>query len=356
MTFSTPFPSDPSQEVRLQVHQLTPVIEQILVKKSMFQFDASVAAKRMIEADLFGIPSHGVARIGEYVAAIDLGDIDPRARVLLLDETDVITVLDGSRAIGHVAATKAMESAIAKAKSAGVGVVALGNSQTLGAASVYVRLAVEQGVMAICVSSTGGATVAAPGTLAGAVGNAAFAYGVPVQDRPPLVFDAACGAESWGKLQLLERYGLPLPAGIALTETGEAAESVSVAKVLRAACGELGFGLSLLCSILAGPLSIGRMPINKTRSESAEDSQHFFIALDIGHFVAPEKFQQNLVNGLDAILALPPCDEKHPVRLPGERGWKCREHYLEQGIPFQTSLVEELRELARGLSVEVDWS
>lgn len=355
MTHSTAFPSDASQEVRLTVAQLAPVLEQMLVKKSMFQFDASVATKRMIEADLYGFPSHGCARICEYIDAMDLGDIDPRARVLLMHETDTITVMDGSRSIGHVAATKGIESAAAKAKSSGVGIAAVGNSQTLGAASVYVRLAVNEGLIAICLSSTGGATVAAPGTTAGAVGNAAFAYGVPVKDGSPIVLDASCGAESWGKLQLLARYGLPFPSGIAFDDNGEPATSMETAKVLKPAGAELGYGLSLLCSILAGPLCGGRMPIKKTRSASAEDSQHFFIAFDIGHFAEPERFNKQLTAATAEIRNLAPQDPENPVRLPGDRSQQCFQNYSQNGIPFQQSIVNEIRARAEQLGVVVPW-
>ncbi len=355
MTQSIPFPNDPAQEVRLTPEQLTPVLEAMFVKKSMFQFDASVAVKRMLEADLYGIPSHGAGRICEYIDAIDLGDIDPRARVLVLHENDVMTMMDGSRSIGHVAATKAIESASAKAKSSGVGVAALSNSQTLGAASVYVRLAVEQGLIAICMSSTGGATVAAPGTKSGAVGNAAFSYGVPIRNGAPVIFDSACGASSWGKLRLLEQYGLPVPAGIAFDEQGEEATTFEAAKVLQSGGKELGYGLSLLCSILAGPLSVGRMPIKKTRSDSAEDSQHFFIVFDISSFQDPERFQKQLNAGLDEIRELPSENPGEPVRIPGDRSQQCFQNYSQNGIPFHRSTIDEIRARAEQLGVVVEW-
>lgn len=349
------FPSDPSQEVRLKEEQVVPILEQMLVKKSMFQFDASVAAKRIVETDLFGIPSHGCMRFGEYLDAMDVGDIDPRGRVLVQDETDVITVMDGSRAIGHVAATKGMESAIAKARTSGVGITAVGNSQTLGSAFPYVRMAAEHGDIGICLSSTGGATVAGLGTLQGAVGNTAFAYGVPVEGASPLIFDSACGTESWGKLELLRRYGLPIPPGIGFGTDGQEVDTPEDVKVLAPAGGELGFGLSLLCSVLAGPLSQGRMPIQKTRSASAEDSQHFFIVFNIENFNSPERFQKNLQNGLNAIRELEPIDPAHPVRLPGERNYQCFDDYSVNGIPFQVSIIEDLKDRAEKLGVSVSW-
>ena len=344
-----PFPSDPAQEETLPVEGLRSALEAMLVKKSMFQFDASTAVKRILEADQHGIPSHGVGRFPEYIESMDVGDIDPRARVLTLDNQPAFAVLDGSRAMGHVAATKAAELAVEKARESGIGFVALGNSQTLGAASVYVRLISEQGMIGWCMSSTGGATVAAPGTKAGAVGNTAFAYAIPVQDSHPVVFDSACGTESWGKLELLRRYGIPLPDGIAWDEKGSPAVDSLSAQVMKPA-GELGFGLSLFASVLAGPLCGGRMPIHKTRPGSAEDSQHVFFALNLEKFVDVERFQKQLIKTLDAIRSLPA--EDTPVRIPGDRGAMTYASSQEE-ITLHRGVVADLRALAEKLNVDM---
>jgi len=349
----TPFPSDASQETRVPVETARRVIEQILVKKSLFQFDASTATQRMIDADRFGIPAHGIGRIVDYVAAMDLGDIDPRGRVLVMDDQPAYAVMDGSRAIGHVASTKGMETAIQKATDSGIGFVCVGNSQTLGAASVYTRLAAEAGMIGICLSSTGGATVTAPGTNAGAVGNTAIAFAIPVQDSHPLVFDSACGQESWAKLNLLKRYGVPIPDGILLTEDGTPTNDVDAAKFQFPASG-LGFGMSLLSSILAGPLCGGWMPIRKTRTSSAEDSQHVFLAFNIEKFVAPERFQKQLVFALDAIRALPVAAGSDSIRLPGDRGAAISKEVDASGIPLHNSVLEEVRSLASSLKVETE--
>ncbi|WP_175517262.1 Ldh family oxidoreductase [Planctomicrobium piriforme] len=352
---SIPYPSDPSQEVRLPVAQLQPVVEQLLVKHSMFLFDAKVAAARLLEADLYGVPSHGTALLCRILNAIDCGDIDPRGRVLTLTDAPCFATLDASRAIGSVAATKGAELAIAKAKEHGVGVVAMGNGQTLGAAEVYVRLMAAAGVLGICCTSTGGATVSAPGSRAGAVGNCAFAYAVPLQGRVPLVFDSACGTESWGKLALLQRYGLPLPEGILFDSQQAPVTQFESAVAMLPAGGPLGFGLSMLCSILAGPLCNGWMPIHKKRRTDAEDSQHFFLALDPARFCDVDKFNRELQKTLDEIVALPAVNPADPVRIPGVRGAACYEDNLQQGIPLHRSIAEEIKARALKKKVAVEW-
>lgn len=355
MRDSLPFPSDPSQEILLTPAQLRPVLEKLLVKSSMFQFDAEVAVSRILEADAYGVPSHGVALFCRLLDAIEVGDVDPRARVLTVTDTPALAVLDGSRALGMVAATKGAQLAIDKARESGLAAIIIGNSQTLGAAEVYVRLMAQEGLIGLCLSSTGTATVAAPGTRAGAVGNCAFAYAVPLGSQPPLVFDTACGEESWGKLQLLRRYNIPLPGDLLRDEQWQPTTDLTSARSMPAAGGALGFGLSLLCSTLAGPLVGGKSPLHKKRRNDADDSQHFLLTIDPARCGDVEKFQLEMRQTLADIRSLPPEDPADPVRIPGDRGAQCRERADREGLAIHVSLADEIRARAAKKKIETDW-
>jgi LDH2 family malate/lactate/ureidoglycolate dehydrogenase len=350
-----PYPSDAAQEVRISVSELQPLLEQLFTKASVFQFDAVVAVSRLLEADLQGHPAHGVALVCRLLDAIDMGDIDPRGRVLTVTDTPAYAVLDGSRALGPVAATKGAELAAAKAQAGGIGIVCVGNSQTLGAAEVYVRQISEKGLIGLCCTSTGGASVCAPGTRLGAVGNSAFAYAVPVRDSHPFVFDSACGEESWSKLRLLERYGMDVPLGILFDQQGAPAESLKSAAAMLPRGGALGFGLSMLCSILAGPLCGGWMPIHKRRRVDAEDSQHFFLALDPSRFCDVEKFQNELGRTLNEIRGLAPNNPAEPVRIPGDRSAACEAEYRQTGIPLHRTIADEIKQRATKKKLPVAW-
>ena len=348
-----PFPSDPGQEIAFDVEQLRSVLEQMLVQKTVFQFDATTAVQRMLDADVYGIPSHGVGRIGESLDAIDAGEVDPRGRVLTMNEADSFAVLDGSRALGQIAATQGMQTAVAKARESGIGLALVGSSQSLGAASVYARLAADDGLIGVCLTSTDRASLAVPGTNCGAVGNSAFAYAIPCDGSHPLVFDSACGAESWGKLDLLRRYGIPFPDDLVFNSDGPPATNDRHAEVQRPA-GALGFGLSLFCSVLAGPLCGGRMPIHKTRGRSAEDSQHVCLALEIDRFTDRERFQGELLSTLEDIRALPPTNPRVPVRLPGDRGAALASQVADQGIRLHHSVAKDIQSRAAALGIDVN--
>ena len=52
-------PFDSTQEVVVQAEAIRKLIVSVLVRKGMFEVEATIAADRLVEADLRGIHSHG---------------------------------------------------------------------------------------------------------------------------------------------------------------------------------------------------------------------------------------------------------------------------------------------------------
>ena len=350
------YPHDCGQEICVPMPALRELAIELLVGRKMFRFDAETAADRLIEADLRGIQSHGTRALPRYLEGMDAGEIDSRAKVLTLHETAAIAVLDGGRAIGHVAATKGMQLAIEKAADVGTGTVAVKNSQHFGAASVYSLMAIQAGMIGYCTTSTAGATVAAYGSRGPAMANNAFAWGVPTRQGAPFVLDMACAATSWGKVESFKLYGLPLPAGMALDCEGQPTTDAASAKVLQPCAGARGFGLAFLSSVLAGPLVGGKMPLHKTGRPYAERSEHFFYAIDIKQLVEEDRFYRELDATIADIRALDPAEGFDKVRMPGELEWERAEAYRRDGIPLHRDHSAALAQCAQAAGINVPWS
>lgn len=348
-------PQDRSQEVLIPLEPLKELLVKLFVRMGMFQVEAEIAANRLIEADLRGIHSHGSRTAERYLESMDMGDIDPRAQILTITETPAIAVLDGSNAMGHVAATRAMELAIKKAGEVGTGTVAVRNSHHFGAAAVYVLMAVEAGMIGYCTTNTGRATVAAHGSTQGATANNAIAWGVPAREGAPFVLDMACAKTSWGKLETLAMYGLPVPAGYALDSAGkETTDSANISTLLPAA-GPRGYGLAMVSSILTGALTGGKLPINKKKSPEIEGSEHFFYVIDIKQFVAEDQFHEELASATAAIHQLSPSDANAQVRIPGELEWELTQRALQEGLYVHSDHASQLKELAKRVNYDVPW-
>lgn len=352
---SPDYPHDSTQEIRVPAAALRKLAIDLLVHKAMYEYDAETAADRLVEADLRGIQSHGTRALPRYLDSIDTGDIDPRASVLTVHETPAIGVLDGGRAIGHVAATKGMQLAIQKARDVGTGTVAIQNSQHFGAASVYALMAVAEGMIGYATTSTAGATVAAFGSRGPAVANNAFAWGVPSRAGAPFVLDMACAATSWGKVESFQLYGLPLPDGFALDAEGRPTNDARAAKVLLPCAGARGFGLAFLSSVLAGPLVGGKMPLHKTGRPAEEHSEHFFYAIDLKQFGDEDRFYHELDSTMAGIRALRPAEGFDKVRFPGELEWERADDYRKNGIPLHREHAAVLQARADKAGIGVPW-
>lgn len=144
---------DPASIVQVDRAVLQQLVVKLLQRKGMFAAEAEIVAERMIEADVQQRPGEGTGSLAEYLDAMDLGDIDPRARTLTVSETPAIAVLDGSTGMGHVAATRAMLMALEKANSVGTGCVSVKNSRLCGDLGGIVRLAANQGLIGLITTS-----------------------------------------------------------------------------------------------------------------------------------------------------------------------------------------------------------
>jgi ureidoglycolate dehydrogenase (NAD+) len=349
------YPSDPSQEILIPSEKLEALLADMFVKKSVFAVDARMAAARLVEADARGLHSHGLRMMKWYLGGFDHGHIDPRGQVLTITETACMAALDGSRALGQVAATKAMQLAIEKARAMGTGTVTVKNSHHLGAAGVYVQLAVDQGLIGFCTTSTGRASVAGYGTSQRATSNHAQAWGIPVKSGPPILLDMAVAKASWGKINALGQYGLPLPADWALDEQGSPTTDASAAETLLPAAGPKGFGLGLVSGILAGALEGGRLPISRKRESMIEGSQHFFYVIDPEKFTELDRFYVRIDEAIQALHQLQPAPGFARVRLPGERQWEEWQKAKEQGVRVHRDDAETLKSLAAAMGINVPW-
>jgi LDH2 family malate/lactate/ureidoglycolate dehydrogenase len=112
--------------------------------------------------------------------------------------------------------------------------------------------------------------------------------------------------------------------------------------------GPRGFGLSFVCSVLAGALAGGRLPIRKKRSASAEDSQHFFQAIDPAAFADPAKFAKELAVSMDEIRGLPVAGGAESLRFPGEEDERRAARIQSEGIPLAAGVFEQLGKAAPG--------
>ncbi|HEY1567072.1 MAG TPA: Ldh family oxidoreductase, partial [Solirubrobacteraceae bacterium] len=124
----------PAPSTTVPVDWLRSAVARVFVAAGLSQADAGAIGGALVEADLRGIPSHGVMLVPMYVDRLSAGSVTTASRGELVVDTGAIAVLDAQNAMGILTADQGMSLAIARARDHGVGVVVARRAFHFGAA------------------------------------------------------------------------------------------------------------------------------------------------------------------------------------------------------------------------------
>lgn len=120
----------------------------LLVKQGMFAAEAEIVALRLIASELMERPAGGVRWLPRLLSAMDVGDIDPRARPVTQIDLPNLTVIDGGTGVGQSTLHHALGLAIRKIQYTGSTVVAIRNSRPVGDPTACLYTATNAGYLA----------------------------------------------------------------------------------------------------------------------------------------------------------------------------------------------------------------
>ena len=146
--------------VRLDAGRLTAFGIDVLTSLGVPDEDAALVSDSLVTADLWGHPSHGMLRLGWYVARLRSGVMATVTAPETVVDAGAIAVLDGREGIGQVVTDRACQEAVRRAQQHGVGVVAVRNSNHFGTAAYWTRRIADAGCAGIL--TTNGSPAMAP--------------------------------------------------------------------------------------------------------------------------------------------------------------------------------------------------
>jgi len=338
--------------------RLTDFAAKALQKMGVPEEDAQITARMLVETDLRGVDSHGVAHLAPfYIRWIKDGLINVKPQVKMFSNAPSTAIMDGDEGLGFVVGYRAMTEAIRRAETTGAGFVAVRNSTHFGAGANYSMMALEHDMIGISLTQ-GGKGVVAPGSRGKGVGLNVISVAVPAKEEAPFVLDMATGVVAGGKLELAARNNTPIPEGWAVDMDGN-----PVTEVAKATGGILplggtprlgsykGFGLTVVVDILCSTLSGGLSVLEKESGSSTMG--HFFGALRIDGFMPADEFKERMDAMIKAHHELPKAPGVDRIYLAGEVEQET-ERQRRQGIPLHPSVLASLQEAAKELNIEYD--
>jgi len=343
---------------RVAAADLQAFVRALFARAGLVGDDAAVVARSLVDSDLRGTHSHGVVRAAFLVARVRDGGADPRAVPAIVDDAPGTALIDGQRALGAVTARRAMEHAIAKARTQGIGMVCARNSDFIGACGHYAMMALPHDMIGIAWTN-GFPGMTAWGSRRNAIGNNPIAFAAPTATHGPLVLDMALSVAAGGRIRLAARNGERIPADWLLDREGRGTDDPNALLEGGALLplGYKGFGLALfgelLCGVLSGSRILQEIPAWHQESGHPVGNGHLHIAVDIARFVPPTAFKARADALIDMLKVAPLMPGVAEILVPGERAWRTQQHHERDGIPLGASVVRDLRRLAGDLRVDL---
>jgi len=361
-------PIPPEEYVRVDHKSLKEWVKSVYVKLGLLEEHAEVVADVLVAADLMGISSHGVQRVGRYVGGIKRGTVNLRPKIRVVRDLGAAALVDGDNGLGHPVTLYAMRVAIEKARQYGVGFVLVRNSHHFGIAGYYPLKAAEQGFIGFTATNSE-PLVAYTHTVVRYLGTNPIAIAVPRRSPPPVLFDGATSVVPVGKVEIYSKIGKPIPPGWAIDLegnilTGDAKEVLKAIRERRAALlplgglgeehgGHKGSGLSMLVDLFSGVLSGAAWGwhVRHTISDRPANVGHTVAAINIEAFMPKEEFFDRLEKFISEIKSL----KKHPkaerIWIPGEKAWLTMQTRLKIGIPLHRNVLNELKRISDEVGV-----
>lgn len=322
----------------------------------------------LLSADLFGIESHGIQRLVRYHKEINDGMVDVKAVPETVTETPISAVIDANKGMGQLISKSAMKLAIEKAKKTGVGMVSVRNSNHYGIAGYYVRMALEEDLIGVCMTNTQAIGVPTFGKQA-MLGTSPIALGLPATPIP-FLFDAATTVVPRGKIEVYNKNGKSLPDNWAIDAQGLNTNdpALLLRNIITQAGGGIaplggvgdlysgykGYGFGVIVDIFTGILSGGKTSNHVSVNDNQADIAHFFAAIDYSVFGDKADISERLSIYLQELRDSAKAYGQSRIYTHGEKELESEGKKLAEGFPINQATIAEMKNIAEFHSLDYD--
>jgi L-2-hydroxycarboxylate dehydrogenase (NAD+) len=325
--------------------------------------EGKLATEVLLSADLRGIDSHGIARLSGYLRLWEAKRINAKPNIRIIHETPSTAVIDGDGGLGLVIAPKAMEVAIAKAKNAGTGWVAVKNSNHFGIAGYHAMKALHYDMIGMAMTNAS-PLVAPTFSVERLLGTNPIAVAIPADKQPAFVADFATTTAANGKLEILQRKNMDAPVGWIQKKDGSPSTNAHELKdggaliplgsdrehgSHKGFC--LGAWVDIFSAVLSGANYGPWVPpfvsfLAPPADPVGDGIGHFFGAMRVDAFRPAAEFKSHMDNWITRFRSAKTIDGESRVIIPGDPEREMSEERKKTGVPLNEKVIEDLKQLA----------
>ena len=317
--------------------------EQLLGAAGLSAMHAEPVARTLVDGDLLGHDTHGLALLAGYVGALEAGTMCRDGEPIVVSDKAAALLWDGCRLPGPSLVLRGIDTLASRARAAGSATLVIRRSHHIACLAAYLLRATEAGFVMLLSSSDPSVCSVAPfgGTRAVFTPNP-IAIGVPTSGTPLLVdisSSLTTNAMTARRFKAGEHFDEPWLLDAAGNATGDpsvmfAEPPGTILPLGGVSAGHKGFGLAVLIEALTGGLAgFGRADPNEGWGATV-----FMTLYDTDAFGGSAAFNRQMDWLSDACRSNPPRPGGDPVRMPGDGGMARRAEQLANGIRLHPTI------------------
>jgi LDH2 family malate/lactate/ureidoglycolate dehydrogenase len=338
--------------VRYAAHELQDFAQRLLIKVGMEDVKAQAVARTLVDGDLMGHDTHGLALLPGYVGEIERASMTCSGEPEVLSDKGTSLLWDGRRLPGPWLVLSGIETLAPRAREYGSATLVIRRSHHIACLASYLEKATADGFMILLSSSDPAVQSVAPhgGTRAVFTPNP-IAAGIPTSGTPFLI-DISASTVTNGMTARRHKAGQHFEEACFLDADGQpsgdpgvltAEPPGSILPVGGMTWGHKGFGLALLIEAMTGGLA------GHGRADPADGwgATVFLSLYDPAAFGGPDAFARQMDWLGDACRNNPPRPGTSAVRMPGDRGLSLKREQLRDGIVLHPTIAPALEACAK---------
>ncbi|WP_334003647.1 Ldh family oxidoreductase [Burkholderia gladioli] len=336
-----------TQDVRYAATELQAFAEALLAAAGLDAPHARAVAATLVDGDLMGHDTHGLALLAPYVGELERGTMTRSGEPEVLSDRGASLLWDGRRLPGPSLVMSGIETLAPRARQYGSATLVIRRSHHIACLASYLERATAEGFMILLGSSDPATHSVAPfgGTRAVFTPNP-IAAGIPTSGTPFLI-DISASLVTNGMSARLAKSGQQFDEPVLLDAEGNASRDPAVLNTEPPGTilplgglpfGHKGFGLALLIDALTGGLA------GHGRADPPDGwgATVYLTLHDPSAFGGEADFRRQMDWIAEACRSNPPRPGFSEVRMPGDRGLARKREQLQAGVKLHPAIAPAL--------------
>jgi L-lactate dehydrogenase len=346
----------PQDTPRYRADGLVAFAHELLASAGVHDDIARDVADVLVDGDLLGHDTHGLALLAPYLAEIEKGTMMKSGEPLVTSARPAVQTWDGRRLPGPWVTLRALDAAAKMAADYGTGTVVVKRSHHIACLAAYLKRITDRKLMVLLTCSDPTVKSVAPfGGVSAVFTPNPLAAGIPTT-RDPILLDISASCTTNGMTARLHQAGEQLAHPFIQDASGKPTRDPSVLfnepkgtllPLGGLEAGHKGFALALLVEAATGALAA------HGRADPPEGwgATVFAQVLDPAAFGGIEGFERQIDWLADACRTSTPRPGGPAVRLPGDGGLARKRDQLKRGVALYPGIMPSLAAWSEKLGV-----